>query len=92
MTSLLGWTFFGLTPAYRASLFSQIHEIVFFGNGGYTWPDVYNMPIWLRKFTFKSIQEHMKKVSEASNKAQPKKSLPKGPSIQPSFTSKSSKK
>jgi hypothetical protein len=54
---LLGLTFFGLTPDYRVNLFEKIHEIVFFGKGGYDWNTVYNMPIWLRNFTFKKIKE-----------------------------------
>jgi len=67
--SLLGLTFFGLTPEYRQNLFSQIHEIVFHGNGGYDWHTLYNMPIWLRNFTFKKIEEWYKKQEEAQNKA-----------------------
>jgi len=58
----LDLTFFGLTydiaPEARNSLFKQIHQIVFHGNGGYDWHTVYNMPIWLRKFTFNEIQNH----------------------------------
>ena len=50
-------TFFGLTPEYRQNLFSQIHEIVFHGKGGYDFHTVYNMPIWLRNFTFKKLEE-----------------------------------
>ena len=57
--------FFGLTSEYRASLFSQIHEIVFYGKGGYDFHTVYNMPIWLRNFTFKKIREHYEKEQEA---------------------------
>jgi hypothetical protein len=38
-------------------LFDQIHEIVFHGKGGYDWNTVYNMPIWLRNFTFKKIKQ-----------------------------------
>jgi hypothetical protein len=49
-------------------LFSQIHEIVYHGNGGYTWSDVYAMPIWLRKFTFKKIQEFVDKQNEEIEK------------------------
>jgi hypothetical protein len=49
-------TFFGLTPDYRLKLFDQIHEIVFFGEGGYDWNTIYNMPIWLRNFTFNKIR------------------------------------
>ena len=63
-------TFFGLTPEYRQSIFSQIHEIVFHGNGGYDWHTLYNMPIWLRNFTFKKIEEWYKKQEEAQNKQQ----------------------
>ena len=45
-----------------------MHEIVFHGNGGYDWHTLYNMPIWLRNFTFKKIQEYYKKQEEAQNK------------------------
>jgi len=58
----LGSTFFGLTsktaPLVRKRLFKDIHDIVFHGNGGFDYHTVYNMPIWLRKFTFKEIQDH----------------------------------
>jgi len=60
--------FFGLTAEYRAGLFSQIHEVVFHGQGGYDWHTVYNMPIWLRNFTYKKLEEHYKKKEEAQNK------------------------
>jgi len=48
--------FFGLTQEYRFLLFKQIHEIVFYGRGGYDYDTVYNMPVWLRKLTFNLIQ------------------------------------
>ena len=55
-------TFFGLTydvaPEARNAVFKQIHQIVFHGKGGYDWDTVYNMPIWLRRFTFNEIQKH----------------------------------
>ncbi len=55
-------TFFGLTSEIakqsRVNLFTQIHEIVFHGQGGYDWETVYNMPIWLRKFTFHKMKEY----------------------------------
>tara|TARA_R110002012_G_scaffold319530_2_gene540531 strand:- start:502 stop:846 length:345 start_codon:yes stop_codon:yes gene_type:complete len=71
----LDLTFFGLTyktaPQSRVSIFSQIHQIVFHGKGGYDWNTVYNMPIWLRRFTFNEIQKYYdeeKKQVENSNK------------------------
>lgn len=64
----LGLAFFGLTsdtiPQARAAIFTQIHEICFHGNGGYDWNTVYNMPIWLRRFTFNKINEHYIKEKE----------------------------
>tara|TARA_R110000803_G_C11693965_1_gene284445 strand:+ start:110 stop:457 length:348 start_codon:yes stop_codon:yes gene_type:complete len=67
--SQLGLAFFGLTldnvPQARAAIFTQIHEIVFHGKGGYSWHDVYNMPIWLRRFTFNKINEFYKKENES---------------------------
>jgi hypothetical protein len=58
----LDLTFFGLTgetaPQYRLALFNQIHEIVFNSQGGYSWETVYNMPIWLRSFTFNKLKEY----------------------------------
>lgn len=59
--SQLGLAFFGLTSdtvaETRAAIFQQIHQIVFHGKGGYDWHTVYNMPIWLRRFTFNEIQK-----------------------------------
>jgi len=63
-------TFFGLTQEYRPYLFSEIHEIVFHGNGGYDWDTVYNMPVWLRKFTFNKIKEYYIKQKEETEKQQ----------------------
>ena len=65
----LGLTFFGLTTdtilQSRTAIFKQIHQIVFHGNGGYDWHTVYNMPIWLRRFTFNEIKKHFEEENEA---------------------------
>ena len=45
-----------------------MHEIIFHGNGGYDWHTIYNMPIWLRNFTFKKIEEYYKKQDEPNSK------------------------
>ena len=71
-------TFFGLTfdnaPQQRNSLFSQIHQIVFYGKGGYDWNTVYNMPIWLRHFTFNEIQKHYDEEKKSYEKSTSKNS------------------
>lgn len=50
------------------NLFTQIHEIVFHGKGGYDWETIYNMPRWLRQFTFNQINEFYKKEAEEYEK------------------------
>ena len=103
-------SFFGLTsdkaPEYRVLLFKQIHEIVYYGGGGYDWYTVYEMPIWLRKFTYQSIVECKQKESDAykgtksSNKgtthidmANPDKSkIPNTQISPPSYVTRASKK
>jgi hypothetical protein len=61
----LDLAFFGLTSTnssiYRKNIFTQIHEIVFHGKGGYDWYTIYNMPIWLRNFTFHRINDFYEK-------------------------------
>lgn len=67
----LGLTFFGLTQSDRINVYRQIHEIVFHGNGGYDWNTVYNMPIWLRNYTFNLLNEYYtnkNKPQETSSK------------------------
>ena len=44
--------------------------MVFHGQGGYDYGTVYNMPIWLRKFTHSRIKEHYKKVQEKTKKSE----------------------
>ncbi len=69
----MGLPFFGLTMEIiseaRVNLFSQIHQIVFHGKGGYDYPTVYSMPIWLRKFTFSEIQKHYDNEKKEYEKA-----------------------
>ena len=66
--SQLGLAFFGLTlnkvPEVRAGIFSQIHDICFHGQGGYSWETVYNMHVWLRNFTFNKIESYNRKQKE----------------------------
>jgi len=66
----LDLTFFGLTPEYRLYLFKQIHEIVFNSQGGYDWNTIYNMPIWLRRFTFETLREYYEKQKQETEKQQ----------------------
>lgn len=61
-------SFFGLTQEYRFNLFKQIHEIIYYGKG-YDYDTVYNMPLWLRKTTFKFIQDSINQKNDAEKKS-----------------------
>lgn len=63
------FSFFGLTQEYRVNLFKQIHEIIFYGRGGYNYLDIYNMPIWLRNATFRFIEDSLTREDEAKKQA-----------------------
>ena len=62
-------TFFGLPINYKPILHGELHDIVFYGRGGYSWETAYNWPIWLRKFYLRKIQESYKAEKDAHNKA-----------------------
>ena len=80
--------FFGLTPQYRKRIFDQVHDLVFHGGGGFQYYDVYNMPVWLRKFHTQKISEYNKKQNEEMKKAKkganPNENTIQRPNIYPS--------
>ena len=97
--------FFGLTPNHRGPIFNEIHEIVFHGQGGYDWNTVYNMPIWLRKFTFNKIKAYYDKQTNQESNDNVQKSItamksvgsvknktPIGKVSPPTYVTKASKK
>jgi hypothetical protein len=87
-----GLTFFGLTSEYRNNLFTQIHNIVFHGKGGYDWHTVYNMPIWLRNFTYQNINEFYLEQKKENEKYSKKKQVQVArPNVKPNYTTKASK-
>ena len=58
-------SFFGLGLNYKPILHEEIFALIYHSHGGFNWSDVYEMPIWLRKFYIKSLIE----VRTAENKS-----------------------
>jgi hypothetical protein len=83
-------TFFGLTSKYRNVIFQQIHDLVYHGGGGFIHSEVYNMPVWMRKFHIQSINKYLKEKSDQQKQQNQQNSLPSnkvvGPNIKPSST------
>ena len=85
----MGLAFFGLTSndlekvsEIKLSIYKQIHQICFHGKGGYSWPVVYNMPIYLRRFIFSEIKqfyEEEQKAASNQNQSNQSKQIVPGP-------------
>ena len=68
------WTlaFFGPNPKNRQIVHSEIFDLIYHGNGGFTFSDVYNMPLWARRYYIGKIIE-FKKEEKKSYENQVKK-------------------
>ena len=57
--SLLGFqldqNFFGFNPKDRIKLHDNLFNIIWHGEGRWTWDDIYHMPIFLRRYWTKRI-------------------------------------
>lgn len=64
---------------------NQLFEMVYYGKG-FSWSELYDMPIWLRKFYYKktieALERHKKEKETASKNPKPVKRIDK-PSIGP---------
>ena len=85
----MGLAFFGLNldnldlaKSAKLSIYKQIHQICFHGKGGYSWPVVYNMPIYLRRFIFNEIKQFYEEEKKEAEKQPPNgsKQITPGPS------------
>jgi len=53
----LTYEFFGLTFEYNQKVFEQIFDLVYRGKGGFTFNDVYLMPVNLRSFYYMKLAD-----------------------------------
>ena len=71
-------------------MFTQIHDLVYHGGGGFKHEEVYNMPTWMRKFHIEKINQFLKMKHEEEQKMMKKHSPApnkvSGPNIDPSST------
>tara|TARA_R110000782_G_scaffold258264_1_gene347890 strand:+ start:161 stop:376 length:216 start_codon:yes stop_codon:yes gene_type:complete len=66
-----------------------MHDLVFHGGGGFIHSEIYNMPIWMRRFHVSKISEFNNKQNEESkntNTLSSNSNIVKGPNISPSST------
>lgn len=67
---------------------------MFFGNGGYDWLTLYNMPVRYRDFIYNQIKEHFEKQKETAEKQKksPKGTPPPKAAGPPTYVSKAPRK
>jgi len=68
----LDLTFFGFDASYRVQLHDTIFNIIWFGEGRWDWDTVYNMPVFLRNFWIKKINEIIDNKKQAIKQQQQK--------------------
>ena len=72
------YTFFGLTPAYKVHVHEMILSVMYACNG-FSFSDVYNMPVYLRNFYYRELID-IKELEKAElDKANKKPSIPNMP-------------
>ena len=54
------YDFFGLTPEYKLQIHEEIFQLILHSKGGFTFGEVYNLPIYLRTFYLKRLQTFYK--------------------------------
>lgn len=53
--------FFGLTSASKKYIHEEIYSLVTYGKGGWTWNDVYSLPVHLRRFYINHLKTDIQK-------------------------------
>ena len=61
--------FFGLSPEYKRDIHEQIFQIIFYSKGGFTFSEIYNLPVYLRQFYFKRLIKEYQEEKKAYEKA-----------------------
>lgn len=51
-------------------VYNEVHDLAYHGGGGFSYSEVYSMPIYLRRYSIRRINEHIGKQKEAQEKAQ----------------------
>jgi hypothetical protein len=65
----LGLAFFTLPTNYSLQLHEEIFFLVFSGGGGFTFSDVYNLPLHIRRLYVNNLMKIKKAEQEQINKA-----------------------
>ena len=59
--------FFGLGTEYKLGLHEEIFSLCYYGKGGFTWNEVYDLPIHLRRYYIQQISKAIEERNKAEN-------------------------
>ena len=62
-------TFFGLASSYRGMLQDQIFDLMYYGKMGWTYTELYNLPVHIRRYFYLKLADVRKKENEAEKAA-----------------------
>lgn len=61
--------FFGLASSYRGVLQDEIFDLMYYGKMGWTYTELYNLPVHLRRYFYRKLVDTKKKEAEAEKAA-----------------------
>ena len=63
------YSFFGLGSDYRPVIYDQIFDLMYFGKMGFTYTELYHMPVFQRRYYYTKLGDYLKKQNEAEQAA-----------------------
>ena len=51
-------------------VYNEVHDLTYHGGGGFTYSEVYNMPIYLRRYSIARINKHLEEKKKNQEEAQ----------------------
>lgn len=75
----LGQTFFGFRPQDQVELHRRLFELLDAGEGRWTWDDIYNLPIRIRKLWISMINKQRAEAAEKQSQPKNSTSTPRSP-------------
>lgn len=67
--------FFGLSLEYKLGMHEEVFSVCYAGKGGFTFDEVYSMPIHLRRFYIKLISDAIDRENKQYEKSSGDKKL-----------------
>ena len=66
----MGRTFFGLTSEHKVQIHKTLFTLAYYSNGAFSFEQAYNMPVYLRNFHMKQLEDAKSKEMDAYKSVQ----------------------